>query len=59
VNTVGSWAPPFSGMRRNPSGLARCDTTACKGGRISERYSRPQLVEGQTIGRGWSFRDVT
>ena len=35
------------------------DLLALKGGRIFERYSKVLSVEGRSVGRVWSFRDVT
>jgi len=35
------------------------DVIALKNGRVIERFSQAQRVDGQPVGRVWSFRDIT
>ena len=43
---------------RNPDDEA-LDTLELRDGRVFERFSRPQLLDGKIVGRVWSYRDVT
>jgi PAS domain S-box-containing protein len=39
--------------------LERLDTVRLADGRVFDRYSRPQVLGGDVVGRVWSYRDVS
>jgi PAS domain S-box-containing protein len=45
-------------IRHSPVGES-LDDVWLKDGRVLELYSQPQLIGGDTVGRVWSYRDVT
>lgn len=43
----------------NKSSRTVVDTLSLKDSRILERYASPLFIDGRTIGRAWSFRDIS
>ncbi len=54
----GSFVEQIEAVYGEPEAISR-DMLEFKDGRIYERYSRPQRLDGEVVGRVWSFRDVT
>lgn len=45
-------------LHNNPQAVTR-ELLEMKDGRVVEQYTMPQLLDGEPVGRVWSFRDVT
>lgn len=54
----GGFVKKLMGLTAKP-GSESFDLLEFKDGRLFERTSRPQRVDGKTVGRVWSFRDIT
>jgi PAS domain S-box-containing protein len=53
-----AWLAQVERLYREPEAES-FDVVEFKDGRVLERYSQPQRINGVSVGRVWSFRDVT
>ncbi|NJR64498.1 MAG: PAS domain S-box protein [Leptolyngbyaceae cyanobacterium CRU_2_3] len=58
VENVNTFLKQFQALSNQPETIYE-DVLNLKDGRIFERYSHPQRLNGEMIGRVWSFRDAT
>jgi PAS domain S-box-containing protein len=52
------WLAQIERLYREPE-AEYVDVVEFKDGRVFERFSQPQRIGGESVGRVWSFRDVT
>ncbi len=52
------WLAKLEELSKTPEAES-FDVIELRDGRVFERYSRPQKLDGEVIGRVWSFRDAT
>ena len=58
VDDAAAFEARIAEVQADPDGLSE-DTIELVDGRVLERRSRPRYVDGEPVGRVWSFRDVT
>ena len=58
LNDPQQFLEKVNSLYKNPNAVSR-DKITFKDGRVFSRYSHPQLLKNQLVGRVWSFIDIT